>query len=139
MMISKRRRYLVNKGAQLRYMALVGFPLIFLLGALYYLIYFAVLNQMLIPEAVAVTLLPAMKKVNIILVIALPVLLFLILRAALVYSNRIVGPFYRIERELDRILAGDYSVRLKARDKDEMNAFIDKLNRVLEKLEEKCR
>ena len=131
----KRRKYLVNKSVQFRYMGLVAVPLVALLAGLYYLIYYSVFNEMLIPEAITVTLLPAMRKVNAVVIVAIPVMLFLILRRALIYSNRIVGPIPRLEREIDRALAGDYSVRIKARDKDELNRFVSKVNSLLEKLE----
>jgi signal transduction histidine kinase len=120
---------------QYTFIGMVVVPLVLLLAALYYLIYYSVFSQMLIPEAVAVTLLPAMKSVNIVVLITLPVLLFILLRAALIYSNRIIGPIPRLERELDRALAGDYSVRIKARDKDELRNFISKINSLLEKLD----
>jgi len=132
---TKRRRYLINKAVQFRYMGLVAIPLVILLTGLYYLMYYAVFNEMLIPEAITVTLLPAMKKVNMVMAIAFPVILFFVLRRALIYSNRIIGPFPRLERELDRVLAGDYSVRIKARDKDELNGFINKVNMLLEKID----
>lgn len=131
---ARRRRYLVMKDTQFRYMGLAVVPLVLLSAALYYLIYYSVFSELLIPEAIIATLLPAMKKVNIILVIAVPVSLYLILRIALIYSNRIVGPIPRLEKELDRIAAGDYSVRLKVRQKDELSNFVTKINGVLDKL-----
>ena len=134
----KRRKYLVNKSVQFRYMGLVAVPLVALLAGLYYLIYYSVFNEMLIPEAITVTLLPAMRKVNAVVIVAIPVMLFLILRRALIYSNRIVGPIPRLEREIDRALAGDYSVRIRARDKDELARFVGKVNMLLEHLEDRC-
>ena len=131
----KRLQYLVNKDVQLKYMGLVGIPLLILLGTLYYIMYYAMFNQMLIPEGVAATIVPAMKRVNSIMLFLLPISFFIVLRAALVYSNRIVGPFPRLERELDRVLAGDYSIRLKLRDKDALNDFVEKVNELLEKIE----
>lgn len=133
----KRHKYLVNKIFQLRYMGLVVIPLIILLTALYYLIYYSVFTEMLIPEAIVVTLLPAMKKVNLILLATVPIFLFLILRTALVYSNRIIGPVRRLERELDKVIEGDYSVRLKTRHKDELRAFVNKINMLLEKVDKR--
>ncbi|MEI8349099.1 MAG: methyl-accepting chemotaxis protein [Candidatus Omnitrophota bacterium] len=130
----KRRKYLVKKDTQFRYMGLVLIPLVLLLACLYYLMYYAVFYQMLIPEAVISTLLPAMKQVNIVLMLCMPVLLFLLIYAGLVYSNRLIGPIPRLEREIDRIIAGDYSVRLKTRDKDDLRQFVNKINIVLEKL-----
>lgn len=135
----KRHRYLVNKIVQFRYMALVAIPLVILMTALYYLIYYCVFNEMLIPEAIVATLLPAMKKVNLMIVLTVPILLSVILRMALIYSNRIIGPIPRLERELDKVIAGDRSVRIKVRDKDELNTFVNKINMVLENLDNRTR
>lgn len=131
----RRRKYFVNKSVQLRYMGFIAIPLVLLLAGLYYLIYYAVFNEMLIPEAVASTLLPAMKKVNIFLLLAGPVIFFIIFRRALIYSHRIYGPIPRIEKEIEKVLAGDYSVRIKARDNDDLKVFIDKINLLVEKIE----
>jgi signal transduction histidine kinase len=131
----KRRRYLVNKGFQFRYMGLVAIPLVLVVTALYYLMYYSVFNQILIPEAIATILLPAMKKVNIVAGGALPIILFGILRTALIYSNWIVGPIPRLERELDKVIAGDYSIRIKARNNDELKSLVNKINMVLEKFD----
>lgn len=132
----KRKRYLVDVPMQFRYMGLMAIPLMVLLSGLYYLIYYSVFSQMLIPEAIVLTLLPAMRKVNLVVALIFPVLFFIILRAALIYSNRIIGPIPRLERELDRVIAGDHSIRIRARDKDELSPFIGKVNILLEKLEE---
>ncbi len=128
----KRRRYFVNNTFQYRYIAVVIVPLIILMAGLYYIMYYSMFTHMLIPEAVTATLLPAMKKVNFVLLATLPVTLFLIIRAALVDSNRVVGPVSRLERELDMILAGDRSVRLNIRAKDDLKPIVDRMNRVLD-------
>lgn len=131
----KRKRYLVNKPVQFRYMSLVAVPLVILSAAIYYLIYYSVFSELLIPEAIASALLPAMKKVNLVLAIAFPIALFVIIRRALIYSNRIIGPIPRLERELDKALAGDFSIRIKTRDKDELSSFVNKVNMLLERVE----
>ncbi|MFH1752848.1 MAG: hypothetical protein ABH875_01575 [Candidatus Omnitrophota bacterium] len=128
----KRRSYLVNRKIQFRYTRLVVIPLILLMAALYYYIYHAVFTQMLIPEAVAVTLVPAMRKVNMGIIFTAPIILYLIVRAALVYSNRIVGPIPRLEKELDRAIAGDYTVRIKTRNNDDLKGFVHKINTLIE-------
>lgn len=130
-----RRKYLVNKSAQFRYIRLVVIPSLVLSAAIYCFIYYAVFKQMLIPEAIATTLLPAMKKVNIGLIIAAPVLLSIIIRKALLYSHRIVGPIPRLERELDKVIQGDYSVRIKTRNNDELRGLVNKMNSVLESVD----
>ncbi|OGW83783.1 MAG: hypothetical protein A2987_00895 [Omnitrophica bacterium RIFCSPLOWO2_01_FULL_45_10] len=133
----KRKKYLVSKPVQFRYMGIVAVPLLVLLSGLYYLIYYSVFNEMLIPEAIAVTLLPAMKKVNMVVAISGPILIFAILKLALIHSNRIIGPIPRLEKELDKAIAGDYTIRVKARDKDELSSFINKINLLLEKIQER--
>jgi signal transduction histidine kinase len=65
----------------------------------------------------------------------MPVILFLILRAALIYSNRIIGPVPRLERELDKAISGDYSVRVRTRDTDDLKSFVSKVNLLLEKID----
>jgi signal transduction histidine kinase len=129
------RQYLVKKDTQFRYMALVAIPLVIALAGLYYLMYYSVLSQILLPEGVIAMLLPAMKKVNMFVAISLPLVLFIVLRLALVYSNRIVGPLPRITREIDKVLAGDHSQGLVVRDKDELSDFVKKINFLLEAIE----
>ena len=137
MKVSKRRKYLVNRPMQFSYMGLVSIPLILLLAGLYYLIYYMVFNEMLIPEAIVATLLPAMKKVNIVLLVALPIALGFLLRAALIRSNRIIGPVPRLKKELNRVIAGDYSIRIKTRKNDELRSFVNKVNSLVEELKKK--
>ncbi len=131
----RRRKYLVDTPVQLRYMGFVAIPLVVLLAALYYLIYYSVFMEILIPEALATTLLPAMKKVNFVLLFAFPAIFYVILKKALVYSNRIYGPIPRIEREIEKVLSGDLAVRIKARDNDDLKSFIDKINLLVQKIE----
>jgi hypothetical protein len=51
--------------------------------------------------------------------------------------QRGLGPLTRIEQVLDKVIAGDYKVRLGVREKDLLYTFINKVNRVLELLEKK--
>ncbi|NQT21842.1 MAG: methyl-accepting chemotaxis protein [Candidatus Omnitrophica bacterium] len=48
-------------------------------------------------------------------------------------SHRFAGPLERVEEDLDKILEGDYSVRFKVREKDDIKNIVNKLNRLLEK------
>jgi signal transduction histidine kinase len=116
-------------------MGLAVVPLVMLSALLYYLIYYSVFSHMLIPEAVVATLVPAMRNVNIIIALTFPFVLYAVVRLSLIYSNRIVGPIPRLERDLDKIIAGDASIRMKVRDKDELQGFVTKVNALLEKLE----
>lgn len=135
-MKNRRRQYLVNKRVQFKLMAFSAIPMLLCSGAMYYLIYYCVMQHIIIPEAIANILLPAMRGVNAILIIVAPVVLIMILRAALVYSNKIVGPLYRLERELERIARGERSIRVKFRKGDELHPLADKVNILLESIDE---
>ena len=68
--------------------------------------------------------------------VAVPVVMFVILRTVLVYSNKIAGPLYRLEKELDQILeTNDFSVRIHFRKGDQLNSVADKINMLLDKME----
>ena len=59
-----------------------------------------------------------MKKVNIVIGVALPIFLLILLRTILIYSNRIIGPLARLEKQLDKAIkldiAGDRRGAMKA-------------------------
>ncbi|MBN3041266.1 MAG: hypothetical protein JW867_09050 [Candidatus Omnitrophica bacterium] len=132
---AKRRKFFVDKASQLAYMGLIAVPLVVLLVVLYYLIYYSVFNEMLIPEAIASTLLPAMKKVNLVVIAIFPITILLILRMSLIFSNRLVGPLGRIENDLDKIISGNSNLRLKIRDDDKLKTLVSKINSVVDKLD----
>ncbi|RMG74769.1 MAG: hypothetical protein D6710_01165 [Nitrospirae bacterium] len=54
-----------------------------------------------------------------------------------VFSHRLIGPFERLKTELRLIIAGDYSRRLKIREKDDIyiRSFIKEVNRLIEEHE----
>ncbi len=54
---------------------------------------------------------------------------------AIFYSHRLVGPVYRFERMLDALIAGDYSMRIRIRKRDELREMEALLNRLAETLE----
>lgn len=55
----------------------------------------------------------------------------------LVLLHRAFGPFQRMEEILEKVLQGDYSSRIALRKKDIACSFVDKLNKILDLLEEK--
>jgi len=134
----RRRRYLVKKGMQLRYLVLILtsalLPTVLIGICLYWLIFSMMAQQLGFPESIAYNLLPVISRVNHILIIGLPILLLLMLGWGLFLSHRIAGPIYRLERALDRIAKeGDFSVRVKFRKKDELGSIAEGLNKVLER------
>lgn len=62
----------------------------------------------------------------------------IILMAVLfVLLHRLLGPLPRIEKALLKVIGGDYSVRIYVRRKDAISSLTEKLNKVLDLLEEK--
>ncbi len=100
---------------------------------LYYLIFNMLAWQLGIPEAIAYNLIPVLKKINLIILTAMPVILLIIWIIALELSHRIAGPLSRIERELDSRLSGEASGPIKLRKKDEFRLLADKINKLMAK------
>jgi nitrate/nitrite-specific signal transduction histidine kinase len=100
---------------------------------LYYLIFTLLAWQIGIPESIAYNLMTVVWKVTLIILVGLPVLLALIWFVALELSHRIVGPLFRVERELDAIVAGEKRGPIKTREKDEFKSLVDKINKLIDK------
>lgn len=98
---------------------------------LYYLIFNLLAGQLAIPEAIAYTLLPVARRVNLIILVSLPTVLVVIWLMALEFSNRVAGPLYRIEKELDQRISGEKKGAIRLRSKDEMKDLVDKINKIL--------
>jgi len=134
----RRKKYFVKKKLQVKYLLFVLLamllPTILCSGALYYLIWQTIAAEVAIPEAIAETLIPALHKVNTILLITLPPVFLAMLFLAVIISNKIAGPVYRLERELKKIIGGDYTRRIHFRSKDELQEIAQGINELLEKV-----
>lgn len=98
---------------------------------LYYLMFNLMAWQLGIPEAVAYNLVPVARKINIIVAVVLPIALLAIWFMALELSHRIAGPIYRIEKELDKIIAGEKGTHIKLRRNDELKSLAEKISRLI--------
>lgn len=136
--INRRKKYFIKTGLQLRYLKIIILAMIlpsFLFGAcLYYLIFYLMAEQLGIPESIAYNLFPVFRKINLILLLGLPIISILILFWGLLISHRIAGPVYRIEKELQRIADGDFSIRIRLRKKDELVSLAEGINKLLDKI-----
>jgi methyl-accepting chemotaxis protein len=122
-----------NKTLMLVFFAAVA-PMAIVSICLYYLIFNMLAWQLGIPEIIAYNLVPVARKVNIILLISLPVVLFFIWLIALELSNRIAGPVYRLEKELDSRIDGKQTGPIKLRERDELKVLADKINKLMGKI-----
>ncbi len=98
---------------------------------MYYLIFNMLALQMAFPEAIARNLMPVLNKVNVILAIAIPAVFIVIFMVSLELSNRMAGPLYRIEKELDERIQGAKKGPIRLRKKDEFKTLAEKINRLI--------
>jgi len=129
----------VSNKTQLRYLLLIIIamlaPTVIVGSFLYYFIFTLTANQIGVPEAIAYTLFPVIEKINsMVIMVTIPLFLLLLLWG-LILSHRFCGPLKRVERDLDRIIAGDGSVRLNVRKDDDIRGVVEKINKVIDILE----
>ncbi len=98
---------------------------------MYYLIFNMLALQMFFPETIARNLMPVLRRVDVILVIAMPLVFMIIWIVSLELSNRMAGPLYRIEKELDARIQGTKQGPIKLRRKDEFKILAEKINSLI--------
>ena len=76
-------------------------------------------------------------RLFVILQLIFAVIVSLSLMAIYLVTYRAVGALPRLEKVMERILEGDYSLRLNVRDKDILANFIGKINKLLDILEKR--
>lgn len=135
-MFERRKMVFINKKLQLHYVLFVFLAMIVTtlisVGGAYYLIWQTIAAELAIPEIIAETLLPALNKVNIMLLVSLPLVFLVIILLAVAVSHRIAGPIYRVERDLEEIVKGDYSRRIKFRVGDDLQELAEGINKLLD-------
>jgi methyl-accepting chemotaxis protein len=53
----------------------------------------------------------------------------------LILSHRFAGPIYRLEKDLQDIAKGNFSMRIKFRKKDELKSIAEAINTILDEME----
>lgn len=135
-----RKFFLVRNRLELHYLRLLALslilPTLFVGGCLYYLIFYLLAEQIGIPEAVVDQLSPVVQKVNIFLMVIIPILFLVLISIGIFLSRKLAGPIERLENELSEIIEGNLmSRRLKLRKNDELKPMIDDVNILLDKIE----
>lgn len=127
-MNERRRRWKINFALQIFNFVLIGTTLLFL-------IVFYALWRVVTELQYSLT----WQIYLIILQISLVGFFSILLIITFVVLHRTLGPIPRMEKILEKIINGDYSLRINVRKKDLIRPFVDKLNRVLQLLEEKAK
>ena len=130
--MAMRIKWFMRHPIQAKYLLLVLVAMlapILLIGFCFYTLVFELLaRQLVFPEAIYGNLVPVVERINKLLIIALPLLVFAILWCALVISHRFGGPIERLESDLDRILAGEWEHRIRLRKDDDLKGVADRIN-----------
>ncbi len=130
-----RAKWLMKHPIQANYLLIVILAMLIptlLIGfCLYNLIFNLLAKQMVFPEAIMANLVPVIKRVNVFLMLTLPIATLIILWFALVISHRFAGPIERLEGDLDQILAGDYEHRVQVRKRDDLVGVTKRINMLL--------
>ncbi|MEE8360044.1 MAG: hypothetical protein V3S04_03880 [Candidatus Omnitrophota bacterium] len=113
-------------------------PTVIVAGCLYYLVFFLVADEIAIPEFVAVILYPALERINIVLIVGIPLLFAFLWGLGIVMSHRMAGPIDRLTNELDDIVkTGNYKKRIMVRKEDELKSFVENIDKLLAKVSER--
>jgi uncharacterized membrane protein YhdT len=60
-----------------------------------------------------------------------PPIIFVLASFIIIFTNRIAGPLYRLEKTFDRLLQGEDVDILHLREKDELKPLISKINKII--------
>jgi signal transduction histidine kinase len=136
----RRNRYIVETGFQLRFVTqilLFMFLAAFISAAtIYYSIWMELGDKLakVYPQGRLMTIFYATNVKLIFYLGGVSVLVFIV---GMLLSHRIAGPVYRIKKNLEEMIAGNYSLRFNFRKNDELHDVAEVLNRLLDSLTKK--
>ena len=134
-----RIKWFMRHPIQAKYLLLVLVAMlapILLIGFCFYtLVFDLIARQLVFPEAIYGNLVPVVERVNNLLILTLPALIFVILWCALVISHRFGGPIERIESDLDQILAGNRHHKIRLRKHDDLKGIATRINALTKRLQ----
>jgi len=135
---NRRRQFFANKLHRqtfLLFSIAALMPAILASIALYYLIFGVTANEMGFLEAIASNLIPASRKVALILLAVTPIVILVLLVFAYRMTHTMLGPYDRIIKELDDRITGKKSEDISLRKKDKFWPLVNKINRLLHKIQ----
>jgi signal transduction histidine kinase len=133
--------FFIKKRFQIHYLLFVLVAMVLIsiicIAGTYYLVWQTVAGEIAVPELIAEVLIPALLKVNFLLLLSLPLAFVIMILFSIAVSHKIAGPIERIEKDLDEIVKGDYSRRIKLRADDDLQELADGINALLDHFMEK--
>ncbi|MBN1493948.1 MAG: hypothetical protein JW938_07365 [Candidatus Omnitrophica bacterium] len=141
-MKNKRRQLIINPPVQFKFIFLI-FISISIPAMIISFWSFSILQNIVATsepssEVVRHAIALSVRKLNLLIVIGFSSIATLLIYWTVLFSNRIVGPIYRLERELENIVEnGDFGRRLHFRKDDAFQALASKINALLEEIKSK--
>ncbi|MBN1872116.1 MAG: methyl-accepting chemotaxis protein [Candidatus Omnitrophica bacterium] len=108
-------------------------PTVIVGSCMYYVIFNLMAEQLGIPEVISYHLLPVVEKVNIVLIISLPVIFLVLFSIGRIIARNLVGPIERLENELELIIKNRSTERLRVRENDRLRRLVEDVNTLLER------
>jgi len=136
----KRRRYIVRKELQLKYVGLILTVVLLSAVVAGYTIYYnswALLGDKLASVYPQGRLAQIFRTVNIRLVVNLIFVSMFCVGIGILTSHKIAGPVFRMVRFLNNVAEGDYTKRVHLRKGDQLQDLAEAINKVVDKLEGK--
>jgi len=133
----KRRRYLIKRAFQLKYIGitlLFGLVIAFLAAAMTYYTVFPYLSDKLANVYPQSRLVSVLANANLRLFYTLLALIPIAVWLGIMLSHRIAGPWYRLENILLDIAKGNITEDIKLRKTDELRTLADAVNKVIARL-----
>ncbi|MBU1912543.1 MAG: hypothetical protein KKB22_03310 [Candidatus Omnitrophica bacterium] len=135
--IFRRRKYIIQRGLQFRYIGLVfGLALIasIVTGWTVFVTGWYFLGEKLASVYPQGRLIYILKATNLALIRNLLLVSPLIFILGLLFSHRIAGPVYRISKTLEEITRGNLGLKIKLREGDELIDLADMINNLTDNL-----
>ncbi len=130
-----RKKYIIKKGLQFRYIGLI-FALVILAcivtGYTVFATGWTLLGEKLANVYPQGRLVDVFKTTNMTLIKNLLFISPLIFTLGLLFSHKIAGPLYRIEKTIDEIAKGNLGLRIRLRKGDELRDLADTINSMAE-------
>ncbi|MFH2137217.1 MAG: methyl-accepting chemotaxis protein [Candidatus Omnitrophota bacterium] len=133
-----RRRFLIQKKLQFKYMLMVLFTIIAVTGAIVLTVYFthwSLLTKQLASVPGKEALPEVFQKINMILLFEIPIALIIAAFASVFVSHKVAGPVYRLEQVANKMAKGDLTNYLRLRKDDELKNLGTAFNSVIENMQ----
>jgi signal transduction histidine kinase len=139
-MQQKRRQIIVNPKVQYKLLLLilisVLIPTLLTFLSLFFLIQSLVVEAQIDNEVVYSALMFLNHKVFAILLIGFVCITVLLISWSLLFIHRIVGPLFRLEKELDKMISGKKIAKIRFRKYDSFKSLAEKFNILIDRLQD---